>query len=98
MIPSEIKLEEFNDCPGAQPIKDYLNEEKLHPYIEIVDLDHRLGSYFENDPATLVIAIIQGATEARTALAIGQIATHYQADEFHWKVVEGVFVVRLWWD
>lgn len=98
MKPSEIKLEEFNNCPGADAIKQWLYENNLNPYIEFVDLDSRKFSWYQNDAATLMLAIKDKATESTVALALGKMAVENNADEFHWKVIDGMFVVRLWWD
>lgn len=98
MKPSEMKLEEFNNCPGAERIKQELYSLSLNPYLELVDLPQQLTSYWENDPATLVIAVREGPTETQVALALGQIAVEFSADEFNWKTVDGKYIVRLWWD
>lgn len=95
---SEIKLDVFNNCPGADRIKQYLYEKNLNPYIEIVDLNNDRFSWYQNAGDTLVIAINSGPTESTVALALGQLAVHECADEFHWKVVDKRFVVRIWWD
>ena len=97
MKPSEIKLEEFNNCPGADRIKKELYERNLDP-LDLVDLPQEIATYYENDSATLVIAIKEGPTGLQVALALGQIAVDYAADEFHWKVIDGRHVIRLWWD
>ncbi len=98
MNPSEIKLREFNNCLGTERIKQELYSLNLTPYFEVVDLPQQLATYWENDPATLVIAIKEGPTEAQVALALGQIAVDFSADEFNWKAVDGKYIVRLWWD
>lgn len=98
MKPSEIRLEEFNNCPGADRIRKELYERNLNSYLDFVDLPQEIASYYENDPATLVIAIKEGPTGLQVALALGQIAVDYAADEFHWKVIDGKYVIRLWWD
>ena len=97
MKPSEIKLEEFNNCPGADRIKKELYERNLDP-LDLVDLPQEIATYYENDSATLVIAIKEGPTGLQVALALGQIAVDYAADEFHWKIIDGRYVIRLWWD
>lgn len=98
MKPSEIKLEEFNNCPGGDAIKQWFYENNLNPYIEFVDLDSHRFSWYENDAATLVLAIKDEVTGLTVALALGKMAVENNADEFHWKVIDGMFVVRLWWD
>jgi len=95
---SEIKLEEFNNCPGADHIKHYLYENNLNPYVEIVDLNNERFSWYQNDNATLVIALHPGPTEITVALALGQLSVNESADEFHWKVIDKRFIVRIWWD
>ncbi len=96
MKPSEIKLEEFNNCPGADRIKKELYVRNLDP-LDLVDLPQEIATYYENDSATLVIAIKEGPTGLQVALALGQIAVDYAADEFQWKVIDGRHVIRLWW-
>lgn len=98
MKPSEIKLEEFNNCPGADRIKKELYERNLNLYLNIVDLPGETATYYENEADTLVIAVKEGPTDMQVALALGQIAVDYAADEFHWKVIDGRHVIRLWWD
>lgn len=97
MKPSEIKLEEFNNCPGSDRIKKELYERNLGS-LDLVDLPQEIATYYENDSATLVIAIKEDPTGLQVALALGQIAVDYAADEFHWKVIDGRHVIRLWWD
>lgn len=95
---SDIKLAGYNNCPTAEKLKEYFDEKNLNPYIDFVDLDCNRFRYYQNDEATLVIAIKRGPTEAIIALALGQLAVHECADEFHWEIVDKRFVVRIWWD
>jgi hypothetical protein len=98
MKPSELKLAGYNNCPTADRLQKYLEEKNLNPYIEFVDLDCNRFPYYQNDEATLVIAINPGPTESTVALALGQLAVHECADEFHWEIIDKRFVVRIWWD
>jgi hypothetical protein len=95
MKTSNIKLEAFNDCPKAAEVQDYLYQHHLHPYIQVVDLD---DIYHTNSGDTLVLEIFRGTSEVRIALALGQMAVKFFADELTWKVIEGTYIVRLWWD
>ncbi len=97
MKPSKIKLEEFNNCPGTESIKDYLYKHYLEPYVKVIDLDES-HSFHVNDRDTLVLAILKGPTETQVALAIGQLAVQFAADEFTWKAIEDTYIIRLWWD
>jgi hypothetical protein len=92
---SEIKLEAFNDCPGADEGKAYIATHQLHPAIRVVDLDN---IFYTNSSDTLVLEIIKGPDEMKVALALGQMAVECLADEFTWNVIEGTYIVRLWWD
>ena len=98
MIPSTIKLEAFNDCPGADAVKQYLYTHNLLPYLSVVDLDDAAHCYDNNRGDTLVLAISKGQTELPVALALGRLAVWFAADEFTWYVSEGAYIVRLWWD
>ncbi len=98
MQPSEIKLEEFSNCPGANRIKQYLYTHNLNPYFEIVDVDEERSYAYKNDRDTLVIFILSGPTEAQVALALGTMAVELNADEYNWKAIEGKYIVRIWWD
>ncbi len=98
MQPSEIKLEEFNNCPGTDALKQYLYKHNLNPYFEVVDIDEGRSYGYKNDLDTLVISILPGPTEAQVALAIGAMAVELSADEFNWKAIDGKYLVRLWWD
>jgi hypothetical protein len=98
MKTSRIKLEEFNDCPGADAVKHYLYMHNLLPYLSVVDLDDVAHCYDSNRGDTLVLAISRGQTEMSVALALGRLAVWFAADEFTWYVSEGTYIVRLWWD
>lgn len=98
MQPSEIKLEEFSNCPGASKIKHFLYTHNLNPYFEIVDVDEERSYAYKNDRDTLVISILPGPTEAQVALALGSMAVECGADEYNWKAIDGKYVVRIWWD
>ena len=98
MKPSHIKLEAFNDCPGADVVKDYLYTHHLQPYLSVVDLDDAQHYGHVNSGDTLVLAIRKGQTEMRVALALGQLAVWFATDEFSWRVIDGTYLVRLWWD
>ena len=98
MQPSEIKLEEFSNCPGANRIKQYLYTHNLNPYFEVIDVDEERSYAYKNDRDTLVLSILPGPTEAQVGLAIGAMAVEFGADEFNWKAIDGKYLVRLWWD
>jgi hypothetical protein len=98
MKASHIQLEAFNDCPGADAVKHYLDRHNLQPYISVVDLNHAQHSYYRNNGDTLVLAILNGQAETQVALALGEMAVWSSADEFTWNAVDGMYIVRLWWD
>ena len=98
MKPSEIKLDEFNDCPGTESIRRYLDERRLTGAVHPVDVDSDLAYSYQNDGATLVLAVQQQAPQIATALNLGAVAVAALADEFTWDVILGQVVVRLWWD
>lgn len=98
MKPSEIKLEEFNNCPGKYTINHALLELNINHVTKVVDLDPETSTNWENDPATLVIMLNDHVSKTKIALALGQIAVDYSVDELHWKQIGKKYVVRLWWD
>ena len=98
MRASSIKLEAFNNCPGADAVRDRLRKYNLSPYIQVIDLEHSQRQFFINSGDTLVVAILNGPNQLQTALALGNIAASYEANEFTWTVIDGTYVVRLWWD
>ena len=95
MQPSEIKLEQFSNCPGADRVRQYLYEHYLNSYFEVVDLKE---NFYQNNRDTFVLALLSGPTEAQVALALGTMAVELHADEYNWKAIEGKYIVRLWWD
>ena len=95
---STIQLDEFNDCPGVLAVKQYLYSHRLADVVDVVDIPSKRTSWFQNSTDQLVLALQQGPQEARIALAIGQMATEFAADELSWIDVDGQLVVRLWWD
>lgn len=99
MKPSEIKLEEFNNCPG-QDILRPMSELQLRANrdYEVVDLSSETYPYWQNDGATLVLAIAKSGVDTRVALALGKIAVEWSMDEFDWRLIDGRYVIRLWWD
>lgn len=98
MKQTEIKLEEFSNCPGAAAIKQYLYKHNLNPYFEVIDIEESISYAFKNDRDTLVLSILPGATETQVSLAIAQMAVEFGADELNWKNIEEKYVVRIWWD
>lgn len=95
---SEIKLEEFNNCPGAFRISHALLDLNINHVIKIVDLDKDSDPYWQNSSSTLVVMLNDHVSKTKIALTLGNIATDYSVDEFHWKQVGKKYVVRLWWD
>ena len=98
MQPSEIKLEEFSNCPGASKIKHFLYAHNLHPYFDVVDIDEEQFYAYKNDRDTLVLSVLPGPTETQVALALGSMAVEFRADEYNWKAIDGKYIVRMWCD
>lgn len=95
---SHIQLEAFNNCPDKAVVKEYIDKYQLRPHIRVVDVDHAQHRFHFNCGNTLVLKIVHGPSEMRTALALGQMAVRFVANEFTWKVIRGAYIVRLWWD
>lgn len=95
MKKTTIRLEEFNNCPGKKRMNQYLYESNLSPYVQIVDVKDK---ELRNERDTLVFSILPGATETQVAISLGKLAVYFAADDFSWEVIEGQYVIRIWWD
>jgi hypothetical protein len=92
-----LKVNEFNNCPGRDRIREILRDLKIFDSIAYVNLE---DPYWENDQATMVFAIDRKTIDV--ALRIGIFARNVQADEFDFKIVNdgsiNYYVIRIWWD
>jgi hypothetical protein len=98
MRPSTIKLIAVNHCPGADEVKRYLYMHNLQPYVQVVDLELAQASDHVNKDDMLVLAIGKGKTQTRVALALGQMALWFSVGELIWDVIDGIYIVRFWWN
>src|SRR3954469_7153955 len=96
MKPSAIKLEAFHDCPGADAVKEYLYEHNLLEGTNVVDVDEP-HSVDCNTRDLVVLAIRKRPTAMQVALALGEMAVWLNADELTWRLIDGTYIVRLWW-
>lgn len=101
--------EEFNNFPGSDEFLPRLGQ--LAPDAQFLDLPHEQASFWQNDPATCVVAldlqVLDPYEVGYQTAGIGKLATELGADEFDFCVVghreDGKFVkthliFRLWWD
>lgn len=93
---SDLKIrEEFNDCPGGDKIKQYIYDHNLKESFDYVDVEGR--NFWDNDEATMVVALKLNASP-RAMLGLGKLSTELNADEYDFFSINGVIVVRIWWD
>jgi hypothetical protein len=93
MKASTIKLERFNNCPGALSVKCYLYDHNLMDCVKVVDVDEAV----EVNDRDMVVLALTGRSETKAALAIGEMAVWFKAHELTWREVGGTYVIRLWW-
>lgn len=91
-----IKLEEFNECPGAETVQAYLDETHLSEWLEVADAKQQ---YYQNTPDTLVLKVISGRSLTfYDGLALGKLQGSMGADEFNHITEDYESFYRVWWD
>lgn len=96
----QIKLEEFNNCPGAEELRKDLASTYLDEKFEVADAK---AEFWQNEPDTLVLKYIgveNGAQQLSFSdgALLGRLAGRNNADEFDWIHEDYELYIRLWWD
>jgi hypothetical protein len=94
--PSEVKLSNFNNCPGSDMASAILTKTFGNKWqaVDLIDMD-----YWVNDEATLVFTV-GDRQKTYTLLQMLRFADSFKelmTDEFTWADSNAV-VVRMWWD
>jgi len=91
----QIKLENFNNCPGYKVAKDIAGSKALMVE-DLPDLE-----YWQNDEATLVLSINLNTTRLNMTDAFTKVIgliSRYRPDEVHSHPKGNQLFYRLWWD
>lgn len=92
----EMKLEEFNNCPGKEAVQKQLKELGIADYIEIADAPMQ---YWQNESDTLVLKMKTGMSwPFEVGLAFTKLMTTTNPDEFDSEVKNYTTYIRMWWD
>lgn len=94
-----IKLEEFNNCPGSR-VAEYFIQDPQHPDAALIE-DLPEEEYWQNKYDTLVVSIKLNSTRAELSRAFRKIITiigRFRPDEVHDHFKENKIFYRIWWD
>jgi hypothetical protein len=99
----EIKLEEFNSCPGKEAVERYLFDHNIactgEGFCVIADAENE--NYYRNKEDTLVLRVKptrQLSLSFQDGLELGNFRHWSGADEFHTLKADGYIYFRFWWD
>ena len=105
-IESEVKLEEFNSCPGKENLIEELSLFQ-HKYSSVsfrpVDIIFSPGripfNIFQNNRDTLILAFEMDGLSTQGILEFTGVFANWYIDEFSiFTPQQGLVGVRLWWD
>lgn len=99
---NNIKLEEFNDCPGKKVVEEYLKDNNIiglgNGFTEVKDA---FADYYKNKEDTLVLRlkdIKKFELTFQNGLDIASLQRQFNADEFRILHEGGYIYFRFWWD
>jgi len=94
-----IKLEEFNECPGGRVAEYILLDLRTNDAMMVEDLPEE--DYWQNKYDTLVVSIKLNSKRVELTNAFRRIITiigRFRPDEVHEHAKENKLFFRLWWD
>lgn len=92
-----IKLEEFNSCPGKEAVAGELQKSGVFEYATVADTDIE---FWQNADDTLVLAIpvSDQKVDAFKIAKFGELIYSLAPDEYHVRKHGQVYYIRIWWD